>query len=58
MLRRIRSADFVGPCGTCAHADLCGGSRSRAFAITGDPLASDPGCLVVDRRASDPPFVR
>ncbi len=47
LLRAIRAAEFVGPCGGCAHAELCGGSRARALAATGDPLGSDPGCLLV-----------
>lgn len=45
LLRDIRAARFVGHCGRCGFADLCGGSRSRAFAATGDPLASDPACV-------------
>jgi radical SAM protein len=44
VLRRIRSMDFGGRCGYCDFADLCGGSRARAFASTGDPLAEDPAC--------------
>jgi radical SAM protein len=47
VLRSIRSADFVGPCRSCEHADLCGGSRSRAYATYENPLASDPGCVLV-----------
>lgn len=47
LLRSLRSAKFVGPCGCCEHADLCGGSRSRAHAMYGNPLASDPGCVRV-----------
>ncbi len=47
LLRSIRAAEFSGPCGRCVHANLCGGSRSRAFATFGDALASDPGCLLV-----------
>ncbi len=35
---------FEGRCGMCEYAALCGGSRSRAFGATGDPLASDPFC--------------
>lgn len=46
LLRRIRAAAFTGSCGACAFRDLCGGSRSRAFAATGDPLGSDPACLL------------
>jgi AdoMet-dependent heme synthase len=44
VMRRLRGADFSGPCGVCDHRDLCGGSRSRAYAATGDPFASDPAC--------------
>ncbi len=47
LLRSIRSAHFEGACGCCEHSDLCGGSRSRAFAAFGDPLASDPACVRV-----------
>ncbi|MEZ5119057.1 MAG: TIGR04053 family radical SAM/SPASM domain-containing protein [Candidatus Nanopelagicales bacterium] len=43
-LQRIRAADFGGRCGRCEYADLCGGSRARAYAATGDPLAEDPAC--------------
>jgi radical SAM protein len=47
LLRQIRNAAFKGTCGACEHAQLCGGSRARAYAVTGDPLESDPGCLLV-----------
>ncbi len=32
-------------CGGCPHRALCGGSRSRAYAVSGDPLGDDPLCL-------------
>jgi radical SAM protein len=35
---------FEGRCGVCQYHLLCGGSRSRAFGATGNPLASDPFC--------------
>ena len=35
---------FKGKCGICEYRTLCGGSRARAFAYTGDALASDPFC--------------
>jgi len=35
---------FKGKCGVCEYRTLCGGSRARAFAYTGDPLESDPFC--------------
>jgi radical SAM protein len=47
LLRRIRAADFTGRCGVCEYADLCGGSRARAFAASGDPLGEDPACPYV-----------
>jgi radical SAM protein with 4Fe4S-binding SPASM domain len=36
---------FGGRCGRCEFRDLCGGSRGRAFAATGNPLSEDPLCL-------------
>jgi radical SAM protein len=45
LLRLIRDAAFTGPCGACVQKQLCGGSRARAYAMSGDPLGSDPGCL-------------
>ncbi len=36
-----------GRCGRCEFAGVCGGSRSRAFAVTGNPLAEDPLCAYV-----------
>jgi radical SAM protein with 4Fe4S-binding SPASM domain len=33
-----------GKCGRCEFREICGGSRARAYALTGDPLASDPDC--------------
>jgi len=34
-----------GRCGICPYRDLCGGSRARAYAVTGDYLADDPLCF-------------
>lgn len=39
-----RPQEFDGVCGYCEFNTICGGSRSRAFALTGNPLASDPWC--------------
>lgn len=35
---------FRGKCGRCDYRQICGGSRARAFASSGDALASDPLC--------------
>jgi radical SAM protein with 4Fe4S-binding SPASM domain len=46
LFRRLRdTASFGGRCGACDVKDVCGGSRGRAFAATGDPMAEDPLCL-------------
>ncbi len=46
LFRTLRRADlFGGRCGRCEYREACGGSRARAFAATGDPLAEDPLCL-------------
>lgn len=39
-----RPSDFEGICGVCEYNAICGGSRSRAFALTGSVLATDPWC--------------
>jgi radical SAM protein len=45
LLRALRDPDALGgKCGRCEFRDVCGGSRSRAYAATGDPLAEDPSC--------------
>ena len=44
----IRVRDFAqlkGKCGMCEFKMICGGSRARAYAITGDPMNSDPYCV-------------
>ncbi|MDA8396945.1 MAG: radical SAM protein [Actinomycetota bacterium] len=38
-------SQFAGGCGECAYGLACGGSRARAYAVFGDPLAPDPGCV-------------
>jgi AdoMet-dependent heme synthase len=38
------SSKLKGKCGRCPARCVCGGSRARAYAFTGDPLAEDPGC--------------
>jgi radical SAM protein with 4Fe4S-binding SPASM domain len=37
-------ARLGGRCGRCEWRGRCGGSRARAYALHGDPLAEDPGC--------------
>jgi len=34
-----------GKCGVCEFRYICGGSRARAYALTGDPFAEEPCCV-------------
>ncbi len=38
-----------GKCGACEYKEICGGSRARAYALTGDPLAQEPCCIYLPR---------
>ncbi len=44
----LRDPDrYKGRCGRCEYGRICGGSRARAYAWTGDPLEADPLCPYV-----------
>jgi radical SAM protein len=48
LFRALRDADQLGgKCGVCEFKEICGGSRSRAFAVTGHPLDAEPDCAYV-----------
>lgn len=38
-----------GKCGVCEFKNICGGSRARAYAVTGDYLESDPYCAYIPK---------
>lgn len=38
-------AKLKGRCGVCEFRTVCGGSRARAWAVSGDYLAEDPSCV-------------
>jgi radical SAM protein with 4Fe4S-binding SPASM domain len=45
IFRALHSPDqFHGKCGACEYSHICGGSRARAYAYTGDALGTDPFC--------------
>ncbi|HEX3108441.1 MAG TPA: TIGR04053 family radical SAM/SPASM domain-containing protein, partial [Thermoanaerobaculia bacterium] len=45
LFRSLRDTkNLKGKCGECEFRELCGGSRSRAWSVTGDVFASDPIC--------------
>ena len=54
LFERLRDREELGgKCGACEFRHVCGGSRSRAYAHTGDPLAADPLCPYVPEGYED-----
>lgn len=52
LFRSLRDPDALGgKCGRCEFRKVCGGSRARAYATTGDPMAEDPACSYQPRSA-------
>ncbi len=46
LFQDLRNPDRLqGKCGFCPYRDICGGSRARAFGVTGNPFAAEPDCL-------------
>jgi AdoMet-dependent heme synthase len=57
LLRALRDpARLRGVCGACGYAETCGGSRSRAYAVSGDPFADEPTCLLTAPTLTDSAF--
>jgi len=50
----MRDVDkFRGRCGYCEFRGVCGGSRSRAYALTGDAMETDPDCIYQPQRGGE-----
>ena len=48
----LRDNDALGgKCGICKFRTVCGGSRSRAYGVFGDPFAADPSCVYQPKAA-------
>lgn len=46
LFRKLRDPkQLKGKCGRCPYNRICGGSRARAYALTGDYLAEEPKCV-------------
>jgi radical SAM protein len=60
LFRRLRdTAQLQGKCGQCEFREICGGSRSRAYALTGDPMAEESCCSYIPKGyVMPPPTVR
>ncbi len=46
LMQKMRNREFWGTCSTCKDRETCGGCRGKAFTRSGDPLNSDPDCLL------------
>jgi radical SAM protein with 4Fe4S-binding SPASM domain len=45
VFRQLRDTSLLkGKCSRCEFRKICGGSRARAYAVTGDYLAEEPTC--------------
>jgi AdoMet-dependent heme synthase len=57
LFRNLRdTSQLEGKCGACEFKQICGGSRSRAYALSGNPFAEEPCCAYVPKgyeRAND-----
>lgn len=48
VFRNLRNSSLLkGKCGVCEYRDVCGGSRARAYSLTGDYLGEEPLCAYV-----------
>lgn len=51
LFRELRDRSRIkGKCGVCEYLPVCGGSRARAYAVTGDYLEAEPFCAHVPAR--------
>ncbi len=47
---KAKKRPLEGRCAACQHLAICGGnSRTRAWQLTGNPWAEDPGCYLTDQ---------
>ena len=50
IFKNLRSPDkYKGKCGVCEFNKVCGGSRSRAYHVTGDYMESEPYCVYIPK---------
>ena len=50
LFRNLRDvSQLEGKCGACEFKQICGGSRARAHALTGNPFGEEPCCSYVPK---------
>ena len=48
LFKDLRDANRLeGKCRECEYRTICGGSRARSFALTGNPFAAEPDCAYI-----------
>ncbi len=48
LFQDLRDANLLeGKCRPCEYRKICGGSRARAYALTGNPFAEEPDCAYI-----------
>lgn len=46
VFKKLRDSDQLqGKCGECEFRNVCGGSRARAYAVSGNMFAEEPDCI-------------
>jgi radical SAM protein len=57
LFRDLRdTSKLEGKCGSCEFKEICGGSRARAYALTGNANAEEPCCVHIPRGYAQPPL--
>lgn len=50
IMKQLRDKSLLkGKCGVCEFKEICGGSRARAYAVSGNYLESDPYCAYMPK---------
>ncbi|KJS11745.1 MAG: Fe-S oxidoreductase [Peptococcaceae bacterium BRH_c8a] len=54
VLKKLRTMDYDGGCGSCQYKKICGGCRARAYFYHGDYMAEEPWCLYREGKVIQP----
>jgi radical SAM protein len=55
IFRALRDTNRLqSKCGDCEYRNVCGGSRARAFAVTGNAFAEEPDCVYLPTLGTSP----
>lgn len=56
LFQALRNSEMLeGKCGACEFKHICGGSRARSYALTGNPFGEEPCCSYVPKGYVPPP---